>query len=46
MTSLLLTLTLGYVTPDYECVKWTWSGDVYNRKIVCLQWRKKEKKRV
>jgi hypothetical protein len=26
-----------------ECVKWTWSGDVYSRKVVCLEWRKKDK---
>ena len=25
-----------------ECIRWTWSGDVYNRKVVCLEWRKKE----
>ena len=22
-----------------ECVRWTWTGDVYNRKVVCLEWR-------
>ena len=27
----------------YECVRWTWIGDVYDRKVVCLEWRKKEK---
>jgi len=26
-----------------ECVRWTWSGDVYNRKVVCLEWREKDK---
>ena len=26
-----------------ECVKWTWSGDVYSRKVICLEWRKKDK---
>ena len=25
-----------------QCIRWTWSGDVYNRKVVCLEWRKKE----
>jgi hypothetical protein len=25
-----------------QCVRWTWSGDVYNRKVVCLEWRKPE----
>ena len=26
-----------------ECVRWTWSGDVYSRRVVCLEWRKKDK---
>ena len=25
-----------------ECVRWTWSGDVYNRKVVCLEWRDRD----
>jgi hypothetical protein len=29
---------------EYRCVRWTWSGDVYNRKVVCLQWEKVERK--
>jgi hypothetical protein len=31
-------------TIKYRCVKWTWTGDVYNRKVVCLEWKKVEKK--
>ena len=27
------------------CKKWTWSGDVYNRKVNCLEWRKEEKQK-
>lgn len=27
-----------------QCVRWTWTGDVYNRKVVCLEWRYPEKK--
>jgi hypothetical protein len=27
----------------WECVRWSWTGDVYNRKVVCLEWRKKDK---
>ena len=27
---------------QWECVRWSWTGDVYNRKVVCLEWRKKE----
>jgi hypothetical protein len=25
-----------------RCIRWTWSGDVYNRTVVCLEWRKKD----
>ena len=25
-----------------ECVRWTWSGDVYGRKVTCVEWRKKD----
>ena len=28
--------------PEWECVRWTWTGDVYNRKVVCLEWRKRK----
>ncbi len=24
------------------CKKWTWSGDVYNRKVICLEWREEK----
>jgi len=25
---------------EYRCVRWTWTGDVYNRKVVLLEWVK------
>ena len=25
-----------------DCKRWNWSVDVYNIKVVCLEWRKKE----
>ena len=25
-----------------ECVRWTWTGDVYNRQVVCLEWRDRD----
>jgi hypothetical protein len=25
------------------CKRWTWSGDVYNRKVICLEWREENK---
>jgi len=28
--------------PEWECVPWTWTGDVYNRRVICLEWRKRE----
>jgi hypothetical protein len=28
----------------YRCVKWAWTGDVYNRKVVCLEWQKVDRK--
>lgn len=28
-----------------ECIRWSWTGDVYERKVVCLEWRKKEDKK-
>ena len=28
--------------PKMECVRWSWTGDVYNRKVYCLEWRKKK----
>jgi hypothetical protein len=30
--------------PEYRCVRWAWTGDVYNRKVVCLEWQKVDKK--
>jgi hypothetical protein len=38
----LLVLTLQ--ATEYRCVKWTWTGDVYNRRVVCLEWKKVERK--
>ena len=29
---------------EYRCVRWAWTGDVYNRKVVCLEWQKVDKK--
>ena len=45
-TALLISLTLlAQAKPEYECVRWTWTGDVYNRKVICLEWRKKPDRR-
>jgi len=38
---LFVALQLTSATPaKYTCVKWTWTGDVYNRKVYCLEWKK------
>jgi len=29
---------------EYRCVRWAWTVDVYNRKVVCLEWQKVERK--
>jgi hypothetical protein len=39
---LLLLLYNPVEAAKLECVRWTWTGDVYNRKVVCLEWREKE----
>lgn len=28
--------------PIYHCVRWGWTGDVYNRKVVCYEWKLKD----
>ncbi|CAB5238777.1 hypothetical protein UFOVP751_19 [uncultured Caudovirales phage] len=30
------------VEKKYECVRWAWTGDVYDRKVFCLEWREKK----
>ena len=24
------------------CIRWSWTGDVYNRKVICLEWREEK----
>ena len=44
--SMLATVLVIYMyIQKPECVRWTWSGDVYNRKVICLEWRKKEEEK-
>jgi hypothetical protein len=38
-------LAIGMSVQKPECVRWTWYGDVYNRTVICLEWRKKEKEK-
>jgi hypothetical protein len=30
----------GMLAQEPRCVKWTWTGDVYNRRVVCVEWTK------
>lgn len=30
----------GMLAKEPRCVKWTWTGDVYNRRVVCIEWDK------
>jgi hypothetical protein len=42
---LLITLTASSqekVNETLICVKWQWTGDVFNRKVYCVEWVKKD----
>lgn len=30
----------GMLADQPRCVRWAWSGDVYQRKVWCLEWTK------
>jgi hypothetical protein len=30
-----------YTPQEWVCVRWKWTGDVYNRKVICLEWKKR-----
>jgi hypothetical protein len=30
----------GMLAQAPRCVRWTWTGDVYNRRVVCVEWDK------
>jgi hypothetical protein len=39
---LLLLVSAPAEAARIECVCWTWIGDVYNRKVICLEWRDRD----
>jgi hypothetical protein len=43
---LLMGITIPSTAARMECVRWVWSGDVYNRKVVCLEWRDRDAPKV
>jgi hypothetical protein len=46
-TSVVLIFLLSFPVVSkeekYRCVRWAWTGDVYNRKVVCLEWKRVER---
>jgi len=47
LAKLVLSFALTLIIPasaekKYECVRWIWYGDVYERKVYCLEWREKK----
>ena len=43
-TLILIALTTYSYSEEMKCVRWSWTGDVYDRKVVCLEWKKETKK--
>lgn len=43
---LLVGITIPSTAARYECVRRAWTGDVYNRKVVCLEWRDRDAPKV
>ena len=41
---LLLLVSFPVEASRWECVRWTWTGDVYNRKVICLEWSDRDAK--
>ena len=39
---LLLAVSLQSSAARWECVRWSWTGDVYDRKVTCLEWRDRD----
>jgi hypothetical protein len=40
--ALLLLVFVPAEAARIECVRWTWTGDVFERKVVCLEWRDRD----
>jgi hypothetical protein len=39
---LLLLVIVPAEAARMECVRWTWTGDVFERKVICLEWRDRD----
>jgi hypothetical protein len=42
LAAIAITLLLSAV--EYRCVRWAWTGDVFNRKVYCLEWKRVQRK--
>jgi hypothetical protein len=42
LAALIICVALPSSAARFECVRWTWTGDIYDRKVVCLEWRDKD----
>jgi hypothetical protein len=40
----ILISAINYKELEYICVRWTWTGPVYDRKVTCIEWKKKGSK--
>jgi len=39
---LLLVVSIPSSAARWVCVRWAWTGDVYNRTVWCLEWKDKD----
>ena len=42
ISALLITYSAAGKDETLKCVRWGWTGDVYERKVYCLEWVKKD----
>jgi hypothetical protein len=45
MKYLVLLMLMVFIPAEaarMECVRWTWTGDIYSRVVVCLEWRDRD----
>jgi hypothetical protein len=38
-------MLVGMLAQEPRCIRWSWTGDVYNRVVVCLEWSKPPKEK-
>jgi hypothetical protein len=43
---LMIGISISSLAARWECVRWSWTGDVYTRRVVCLEWRDKDAPKV